>query len=482
METSDSQSLEGFLEEWKRKDPILFRYYLLSYRSRSLQEASFEAPRAIMFSPVGDFMASFNGHEEQAGFDNLELIRFNHDQARFDFYEVSWSDEGPKLSDPNPRKCLDCHQSLAREGVDPRPNWEPYFLWPGFYGSADSKLLNSSSQLSKSEKERLSDPKDSFILEEIDKEKVSYEFFWKSIQPENERYSLLTPHNPKLGLEDARVYGTHARLEIKNSLFTQRVTQYNFLRVARLMGEDQEFFAFFKDAVFATLKCSPVILPDSLLQWLYANSSLPRKNHENSQTTKDDSFFNLLELGDRLKLLFEPFYFETDDWSMDFKTDGRFAFSTRFGTPGLPEQEFKKAILLRYPEFSDYEELSCLSKDEWEIRLGKYSDISQIQEAQRKREGFKRRIEAVKNTPLIQRCARCHVSPSSSDTPLISFGSELDLQKQLVQKGYPRGSLFDEIVYRIGDQPSSDEQMPPRGIATSELRNELIEYLKELIQ
>jgi hypothetical protein len=469
VERTSSTNMEDFLVEWKKADPIIFRFYLLSFRSRSLQVATPQSPRVILFSPVADFMASFNSHSATRGSQNIELIHFDDKTERFEFRELTFDlNKRPQLSEVNPRKCLECHQSFSRLDNDPRPNWEPYFMWPGFFGMRDGPLLKSPKNFTDAEKSRLDPTLDEIILDEASHEDEWYNYFWKNIVPQDLRYSILDPYDNEISKKDEKLYGTHARREIKTSMFTQRIAQLNFRRVARLMTEDREVFNFLKEAIVTINHCRATSLPEEFLNWLQKNS-----------TIDETANFANLNIGDKIKFLFEPFYYDTDDWSMDFKTNGRFSFSSRFGTPGLPESEMAKAFAKKSPEYSALKNMNCNS--EFIESLKKYQDLEKASTLQKKRLRFKNRIDAIKKTPLINRCIHCHASPSSFDIPKISFDNLTDLQTQLQQTGYKRGRLYDEILYRVGVHADSDEQMPPQSITTPQQRNDFILQLEELM-
>jgi len=106
---------------------------LLAYHSESLQGATFKDPRAIVYSYDGDFIMAFNGDPKAKGYYELEILTFDHENARFDPQLISFDPKG--AAKPNhefrPSVCFECHQK------DARPNWEPYFHWPGFYGAED---------------------------------------------------------------------------------------------------------------------------------------------------------------------------------------------------------------------------------------------------------------------------------------------------------------------------------------------------------
>ncbi len=468
-ETTSAVTVEDFLADWKKADPLVFRFYLLSFRSRSLQSSTPQAPRAILFSPAADFMASFNGHSAVRGSRNIEMIRFDHAAEKFEFRELTFdSINRPHLSEPNPQKCLECHQSATRTDVDPRPNWEPYFMWPGFFGMTDGGTLKSEKHLTPEELKRLDPALDSVIINEARHEDEWYAYFWNHIASQDGRYAFLDPYVKEIGTQDTRLYGTHASRDLKTVMFTQRIAQVNFRRVARIMTDDTVAFDYLKEAVVGILHCGTRYFPDEFLSWL----------HENSSIQKDANLLSL-NLGDRIKFLFEPFYYDTDDWSMDFKTNARFAFSNRFGTPGRPEHEFSNSIANKSPAYGSLKGMGC--NPDFKQLLKKYENIQTAVELQNRRIGFKDRIEKIKKAPLINRCVRCHASSNGFDIPQISFDNPVALQKELQLGGYKRGRLFEEILYRIGVHATSDEQMPPQSQPTAQQREDLIKYLKELM-
>ena len=131
LDSGEVRSVKSFLEFLsKSKHNEFLENYVLMFHSRSLQSASFESPRAIMFSKEDEFIIAFNGDSSQEGGHQLEMMEFDRKEKAFKFFEVDF--KKPPLqavSDFNPPKCLSCHR-----GPDPRPNWENYFFWPGMYG------------------------------------------------------------------------------------------------------------------------------------------------------------------------------------------------------------------------------------------------------------------------------------------------------------------------------------------------------------
>jgi hypothetical protein len=56
--------------------------YTLVFASRSLQAATFSAPRAILYGVDGRFIVSFNGDANERGYDVLETMQFDERSNR----------------------------------------------------------------------------------------------------------------------------------------------------------------------------------------------------------------------------------------------------------------------------------------------------------------------------------------------------------------------------------------------------------------
>ena len=115
-------------------DSELLSNYLLLHRSNSLQEASLNEPRVILFSNDGNFLMAFNGGGDLVGHDRLEMIEFNQNEKKFEFHSLRFPDtaEGNVVfSEKNPPECQGCHRD------DLRPNWDSYPFWKDAYGSIE---------------------------------------------------------------------------------------------------------------------------------------------------------------------------------------------------------------------------------------------------------------------------------------------------------------------------------------------------------
>lgn len=115
--------------------------YTLMHDSLSLQAASYEHPRVIMFGKDARLTCTFNGDPSQVGYDTLECFQFRDAERAFDFRQIRFPSNDARAafsargeSVGGDVKCSKCH------GDDPRPNWDPYDQWAGAYGSDDDAL------------------------------------------------------------------------------------------------------------------------------------------------------------------------------------------------------------------------------------------------------------------------------------------------------------------------------------------------------
>ena len=141
------QSVEQFL-------PFLseahLSHYVLMHHSRSLQGATANAPRAILYGKDAKLIIAVTGattgvaigdpHKTRAN--HLEVLAFRDATQRFEARDVEFPKAGESIhsvqfSDANPPLCLACHRE------DPRPNWEAYPLWPGAFGGEDDSVFRN---------------------------------------------------------------------------------------------------------------------------------------------------------------------------------------------------------------------------------------------------------------------------------------------------------------------------------------------------
>jgi mono/diheme cytochrome c family protein len=107
-------------------------HYTLAFSSRSLQTASFEYPRVILYGTDASLVVTFNGESTQRGYGAVETMEFDQSTNAFIFREIAFAPSGDPsaniISGPNPARCVACH------GAPARPIWDAPPTWPGIYG------------------------------------------------------------------------------------------------------------------------------------------------------------------------------------------------------------------------------------------------------------------------------------------------------------------------------------------------------------
>jgi hypothetical protein len=100
-------------------------HFTLMKGSIGLQEASLEAPRALVFGETADLIFTFNSHETQGGGSDLEIMSFNPQTETYDFEVISFKGGQRLYSEKNPPLCIGCHSTLGKplwgsKGLNPR--------------------------------------------------------------------------------------------------------------------------------------------------------------------------------------------------------------------------------------------------------------------------------------------------------------------------------------------------------------------------
>jgi hypothetical protein len=420
--------------------------YVMMYRSRSLQGATPEAPRILSFTPTARFILSFNGGDPaQRGHNTVEIIQFRMGEDRFEFRELTFDGRnGPKVSEANPKKCLECHQSAARANVDMRPNWEPYNAWPGAVGSADGNVRATFSFLREDNGRRKEPQDDAFIEEQKQEGAIAYAFTKRA--GEHPRYRHLERLRP------------HATTEL-----TDRLAVLNFARVMRLMKENQAVYEGSRELLAAIAYCpnydvDKVMKPYEIrAPWRYAEI---KSNYPLSR---------------QLTWLFEGLGIDTSDWSMDFGTRGRFAASERFGTPSNPLPIYQWAFARAEPRAEALRNLGCAKL----VKLAEEKVNAYLHAGAPGAPGPTALRPQAHAENVLQRCARCHVE-SPGMAPSIPFNDAGSLRGALERSTGSGRTLADEVAYRTSDMATRDEQMPPGARLTPEESAVLKEYFSRL--
>ncbi|NQZ01521.1 MAG: hypothetical protein HRT45_12730, partial [Bdellovibrionales bacterium] len=474
----ESKTVESALGRIHEVYPELFDLYLLSYHSRSLQGSSPMSPRAIVFDPSGQFVMSFNGETSQRGGNAFEIMRFLPEQRRFEFREVVFSGQGgAQVSEANPKKCMVCHQSLERKVDDPRPNWEPYNFWPGFYGSVDGFLGVKRSRLRKPEVRN-----DDLLVAGIEAEEANLAKFFEEVKPTHSRYKFLGDFERRLTVD-----------------FTELMASLNFSRIHRLITEDHaDVYQKLEPTFLGVLKCGRMMISAEDQAWIRQNSNgrepiyRDRRRSDEPKPTLDgvrtqlmqdqfavtelsdeefDAFvrgqyerqlqeyydYKKIDISEGLFDLFETVGISTSDWSMDFRTQGRFAAVERFGTPSNTRAGFKNAIR----EHMTPKRFNALPGCD-DLRSSSPLAFSAFRHSELARDLLEKKAVKLSQgeAPLMRRCQRCH-DGADREVPYLPFHDENQLKLALDRPTrMGAASLRAVIKRRISIHETDNVRMP----------------------
>lgn len=134
-EEADIHSRDAFVEFISKK---YGENYVLMRETASVQGATNETPRAILFQPNALLVATFTDHPTDPKKAAIEMMQFDLLQKKFSFQELRFDHHADapalreRLSKLNPTICASCHQG--------RPIWDPWPIWRGAVGGTDDYL------------------------------------------------------------------------------------------------------------------------------------------------------------------------------------------------------------------------------------------------------------------------------------------------------------------------------------------------------
>ncbi len=97
-------------------------------------------PRIMLKSPSSEIIVTFNTDKNAAGYNTIEIMRWNGKNGRYEFQELDFT-SGSQHADLSGAKCLACHKEPS-----PRPNWDTYRAWAGVFPSRDDMLETNVSE------------------------------------------------------------------------------------------------------------------------------------------------------------------------------------------------------------------------------------------------------------------------------------------------------------------------------------------------
>ena len=253
LENWTNRRFPSSLEDLIRMLPRSLRgQYALMHSSHSLQGGTFDEPRALMITPDGKLVVSFNGNPDPpqstnpsrnpASYNDLEIVQFRDATNSFEFRKITVVDGHRTVSEANPPICMGCHLGYADS---PRPNWEPYSTWPGAYGSSSDYSLQESRFDSNGEGQAYSGTTERDAI-----------FQWMSpayarYYGNHPRYRHLLNVEQNFAMDFAHGLPSHYAGH-NSAVFNKRLAQLNFRRIAHLIATTGYSSEIYPDSKFLT--------------------------------------------------------------------------------------------------------------------------------------------------------------------------------------------------------------------------------------
>ena len=450
-------------------------HYALVFESRSLQGASFAAPRVIAYGPEANFVLTFNGDSGQRGYQTVESMEFDPDRKEFQFRELEFAPQtavSPAVvaSPVNPKKCAGCH------GVPAKPVWDTYPVWPGAYGERYGQ------KLSPQERKGLA-----AFLER---------------QPGDPRYKHLLQvgrlSNPETFHPTARTFYSAAAPEPPNAELSLYLSRLEFQAVAYSLARQAQFTAY-QYALLGVVDngCGSLseFYPEAL--WNAHADSFERFVRDTKAANARQLQMKMLRLEPSARVAAAEL---TPD--MTALTKFRFIAESSLGVSGTAwslaleqatydftapptrESPLRAALLSQMPYAavpSDGDRY-CTDLKRKSLRaltdLEAHSHEPPPQVAAVHGLGpVTHEAELVASPPIAQVCVGCH---QTDVAPRIPFSDPVQLAQDLRTRPAPHGRLIDEVRFRLSAEAGA--QRMPLGINLSdEQRQQLNTYFTALV-
>jgi mono/diheme cytochrome c family protein len=454
--------------------------YVLMFRSRSLHGASFSRPRAILFSRDARFVVSFNGEPGLAGFRALETMQFDETAQAFEFREIEFPDPAdrqgpPRISEPNPARCIRCH------GEPARPIWDTHPVWPGAYGESFAAGLTSPERdgLRDFLRDQPTHPRYRHLLR-IDRF-ANLETFRPTARERYEGEERLPP-NGELGEALGRL---NFRAIVHQLESSPQYDAYRYVLLAALGSDCGNLDAFFPANRRSGMQPA---LEEFSAESGQANAEQARVKVLRSVRAGDAEAGRYAAAGDiesldRFRFVVEySMGVSTTQWTTALEK-GSYDFT--WSPSALTEMTsyLRRRIAQADPEVAVLADLRAFNqRDAYcaHLRLRSRASLASLPRAN----GTAEPLAPDKARPtgtdvakaMLGRCAGCHAGGVG---PALPFDREAELTERLRSGPFPHGTLLDEIRWRLAAEAGAGRM--PLGVNISEAdRAALLGYLEEL--
>jgi hypothetical protein len=448
--------------------------YTLVFASRSLQDATFSAPRVILYGTDGRFIVTFNGDASERGFGVLETMQFDERSNSFHFRELSFASAGQavQISEDNPARCVACH------GRPARPIWDTPPSWPGVYGeryrSGLSKAEAAGMQVFLAH--QAADPRYQYLIGARRlADRATYVASAHALY-NGERYE---PPNARLSV----LLGTLNVRSIVSELSERPAFQpHRFVLLAAAEGDCGAVKSFFPAALQPAIERAMAAYEQSSA--LADAGQEATKRYRRVSTT--EGYRGGFAANDPVALRFiaeQLVGLPRQRWSLALERDS-YDLAAPDGALSLEQLLFDK-LAVSEPELRDlgsYRSFTGTDAYCTGLRRRSERELTAFYDAtgiERLRFGDAPATDGETLRPrLFDSCIACH---RGGVGPVLPFGDTAALIPRLTVGAYPHGRLLDEILFRL--TPQAGAARMPRGINPSPAeQRELEDYFVGLAQ
>jgi hypothetical protein len=443
-------------------------HYTLVFSSRSLQDASPHSPRVILFGADGNFIITFNGERSQRGYESVETMEFSADSNTFSFREVTFTyahnPTAPQISDPNPARCVACHDN------PPRPIWDTPPVWPGVYGERYGAGLSSA-------------------------ELHGMRGFLVS-QPTHARYQYLLDTNTLAGRDryaiNSRASYSGQSIEPPNAQLSALLATLNVRSLLSRLAERPGFSAHLNVLLAAAGDtCGSIrdfyppamraALADDFRQFSARTLEADRRQALSKTMRRAGRENARMSLARPTELTALRFVAErslgvpTQHWTLAFE---RGSYDLSAPPAAVTFEQALYAWLASYRSYNESDAYCAHLRRASQASLAAWytthtnstQSVDSAGPADHQCEGN------TAASALLQTCIACH---SSAVAPQLPFCAPNLLAARLGKGHYPHGSLLDEILFRL--TPRAGSERMPRGIDIDDAQQQRLErYFMDL--
>jgi hypothetical protein len=453
--------------------PELRDSYTLAFASRSLQDATPSAPRAILFGRDARLVVSFNGDSGTRGYDALEAMQFDERSNSFHFREVTFpsTGEGALVSEDNPARCAACH------GRPARPIWDSPPSWPGIYGERYRTGLSKteSAGMTAFLARQPNDPRYRYLIgARRFGERATYVTSAHALY-NGDGFDSPNAHLSKL------LATMNARSLVSEIANAPAFSPHRYVLLAAAEGNCGSVTSFFPGALQSALTQGMAVYRRSSAAAVSAQEAAKRMR----RASRSDGYRAGVAASDPIALRFiaeELVGLPPQRWSLALEAN-TFDLASPEGALSLDQLFFEK-LAASEPQLRDLRSFRTFTTTDAycaELRSRSERELSNFYGAV----GAQRLIaygraaapDETPRPPALDHCVACH---NGDVGPALPFGEPSALRSRLTAGGYPRGRLLDEILYRLA--PQAGPARMPRDINLTPVEQQGLEnYFMQLV-